>query len=214
MHWRRKWHPTPVFLPGESQGRGSLMGCCLWGHTESGHDWSNLAAALVSLRHKASWPYMLDTPFYIPFYTLQKEMATHSSVLAWRIPGTEEPGGLPSMQSHRVGHDWSDLAVTVAVYPFKILLLSVKDSKKFRKQKVGLQWWMDATGSGRQCCNRQYLLLLPLFYSSKLYFGKHLLGKSFCSSTELWLMGPQHPHLGQEKPSGIPLTLQLTLIWH
>ena len=38
-------------------------------------------------------------------------MATHSNVLAWRIPGTGEPGGLPSMGSHRVGHDWSDLAV-------------------------------------------------------------------------------------------------------
>ena len=37
-------------------------------------------------------------------------MSTHSSILAWRIPGTEEPGGLPSMGSHRVGHDWSDLA--------------------------------------------------------------------------------------------------------
>ena len=35
MHWRRKWQPTPVFLPGEFQGRGSLVGCCLWGHTES-----------------------------------------------------------------------------------------------------------------------------------------------------------------------------------
>ena len=35
MHWRRKWQPTPVFLPGESQGRGSLVGCCLWDHTES-----------------------------------------------------------------------------------------------------------------------------------------------------------------------------------
>ena len=35
MHWRRKWQPTPVFLPGESQGRGSLVGCHLWGHTES-----------------------------------------------------------------------------------------------------------------------------------------------------------------------------------
>ena len=34
MHWRRKWQPTPVFLPGESQGRGSLLGCCLWGRTE------------------------------------------------------------------------------------------------------------------------------------------------------------------------------------
>ena len=35
MHWRRKWQPTPVFLPGECQGRGSLVGCRLWGHTES-----------------------------------------------------------------------------------------------------------------------------------------------------------------------------------
>ena len=42
-------------------------------------------------------------------------MATHSSVLAWRIPGTGEPGGLPSMGSHRVGHDWSDLAAAAAV---------------------------------------------------------------------------------------------------
>ena len=44
------------------------------------------------------------------FHTLEKEMATHSSVLAWRIPGTGEPGGLPSMGSHRVGHNWRDLA--------------------------------------------------------------------------------------------------------
>ena len=44
------------------------------------------------------------------FHALEKEMAPHSSVLAWRIPGTGEPGGLPSMGSHRVGHDWSDLA--------------------------------------------------------------------------------------------------------
>ena len=56
----------------------------------------------------------------IHFYsspTLEKEMATHSSVLAWRIPGTGEPGGLPSMGSHRVEHDWSDLAAAaVAAY--------------------------------------------------------------------------------------------------
>ena len=44
MHWRRKWQPTPVFFPGESQGRGSLVGCRLWGRTV-GHDWSDLAAA-------------------------------------------------------------------------------------------------------------------------------------------------------------------------
>ena len=46
--------------------------------------------------------------------TLEKEMATHSSTLAWRIPGMEEPGRLPSLGSHRVGHDWSDLAAAVA----------------------------------------------------------------------------------------------------
>ena len=46
--------------------------------------------------------------------TLEKEMATHSSVLALRIPGTGEPGGLLSMGSHRVGHDWSDLAAAAA----------------------------------------------------------------------------------------------------
>ena len=45
---------------------------------------------------------------------LEKEMATHSGILAWRIPGTWEPGGLPSMGSHRVGHDWSDLAAAAA----------------------------------------------------------------------------------------------------
>ena len=44
MHWRRKWQPTPVFLPGESPGQGSLVGCRLWGH-RVGHDWSDLAAA-------------------------------------------------------------------------------------------------------------------------------------------------------------------------
>ena len=47
------------------------------------------------------------------FHALEKEMATHSSVLVWRIPGTGEPGGLPSMGSHRVVHDGSDLAAAV-----------------------------------------------------------------------------------------------------
>ena len=46
-----------------------------------------------------------DVTFTFHFHALEKEMATHSSVLAWRIPGTGEPGGLPSMGSYRVGHD-------------------------------------------------------------------------------------------------------------
>ena len=52
-------------------------------------------------------------PFTFHFHALEKEMATHCSVLAWRIPGMGEPGGLLSMGSHRVGHDLSDLAVAV-----------------------------------------------------------------------------------------------------
>ena len=55
-----------------------------------------------------------DFTFTFPFHALEKEMAAHSSVLAWRIPGTAEPGGLPSMGLHRVGHDWSDLAAAAA----------------------------------------------------------------------------------------------------
>ena len=62
-----------------------------------------------------SWTQLSDFTFTFHFAALEKEMATHSSVLAWRIPGTAEPGGLPSMGSHRVGHDCSDLAVAVAV---------------------------------------------------------------------------------------------------
>ena len=54
-----------------------------------------------------------DFTFTFHFHALEKEMATHSSVLARRIPGTEEPGGLPSMGSHTVGHDWSNLAIAI-----------------------------------------------------------------------------------------------------
>ena len=55
-----------------------------------------------------------DFTFTFHFHALERETATHSSVLAWRIPGTGEPGGLLSMGSHGVGHDRSDLAAAVA----------------------------------------------------------------------------------------------------
>ena len=54
---------------------------------------------------------------------MEKKMATHSSVLAWRIPGTGEPGGLPSMGLHRVGHNWSDLAAAACDYKINIQLV-------------------------------------------------------------------------------------------
>ena len=91
--WRRKWQPTPVLLPRKSHGQRSLVGCCPWGCTESDTTKATEHACM---------------------HALEKGLTTHSSILAWRIPGTEEPGGLPSMRSHRVGHDWSDLAETAA----------------------------------------------------------------------------------------------------
>ena len=61
-----------------------------------------------------SWTQLSEFTYTFHFHALEKEMATHSSVPAWRIPGTGEPGGPPSMGSHRVGHDWSDLAAAAA----------------------------------------------------------------------------------------------------
>ena len=61
-----------------------------------------------------SWTRLSDFIFTFHSHALEKEMTTHSSVLAWRIPGTGEPGGLLSMGSHRVGHNWSDLAAAAA----------------------------------------------------------------------------------------------------
>ena len=67
MHWRRKWQPTPVFLPGEFQGRGSLVGCRLWGR-KVGHEWSDLvaaAAATVRIRGEFIRP---QSPFQMCFW--------------------------------------------------------------------------------------------------------------------------------------------------
>ena len=68
-----------------------------------------------------------DFTFTFYFHALEKEMATHSSILAWRIPGVGAPGGLPSLGSHRVRHDWSDLASLIFLkrsLGFPILLFS------------------------------------------------------------------------------------------
>ena len=64
---------------------------------------------------------MSDFTFTFHFHALEKEMATHSSVLAWRIPGSGEPGGLPSIGSHRVGHNGSDLAAAATKLKKSIL---------------------------------------------------------------------------------------------
>ena len=82
---RRQWHPTPVLLPGKSMDGGA---------------WWAPVHGVAKSRTRLS-----DFTFTFYFRALEKEMAAHSSILAWRIPGMGEPGGLPSMGSHRVRHD-------------------------------------------------------------------------------------------------------------
>ena len=69
-----------------------------------------------------SWTRLSNFTFTFHFNALEKEMATHSSILAWKIPETGETGGLPSVESHRVGHDWSDLAAAQSLYIIHALL--------------------------------------------------------------------------------------------
>ena len=75
--------------------------------------WTKEPSMLQSMG-SLSQTWLSDFPFTFHFHALEKEMATHSGGLAWRIPGTGEPGGVPSMGSHRVRHDWSDLAAAAA----------------------------------------------------------------------------------------------------
>ena len=90
-------------------GRRSLVGCSPWGCEQS------------------------DTTerLHFHFHALEKEMATHSSVLAWRLPGMGEPGGLPSLGSRRVGHNWSELAAAAAFFllVFSSLILLWSESR-------------------------------------------------------------------------------------
>ena len=77
--------------------------------------------------------------FTFHFHASEKEMATHSNVLAWSIPGMAEPGGLPSMGSHRVGHDWSDLAAAAGLQHTR--LPYPLPSPKVCSNSCPLNWW-------------------------------------------------------------------------
>ena len=76
--------------------------------------WQPTPVLFPGKSHGRSWTRLNEFTFTFHFLALEKEMATHSSILAWRIPGTGEPGGLPSNGLHRVGHDWNDLAAAAA----------------------------------------------------------------------------------------------------
>ena len=98
-----------VYLSGEGNGN-PLQYSCLENPRDGGAWWAAVHGVANSQTR------LSDFTFTFHFHALEKEMATHSSVLAWRIPGMEEPGRLPSMGSHRVGHNWSDIAAAAAVY--------------------------------------------------------------------------------------------------
>ena len=84
--------------PGEGNGN-PLQYSCLENPIERGDWWTTVQGVVKSQTRLSGFTFTFHS------HALEKEMATHSSVLAWRIPGTGEPGGLPSVGSHRVGHD-------------------------------------------------------------------------------------------------------------
>ena len=115
------------------EGNGTpLQYSCLENPMDGGAWWATVHGVAKS-RTRLS-----DFIFTFHFHALEKEMTTHSSVLAWIIQGTGEPGGLPSVRSHRVGHDWSDLAAAAA------------EAKIFKEQRRGTQILMnDPNQEGR-----------------------------------------------------------------
>ena len=82
------------------EGSGSPLQCSSLENPMDGGAWWAAVRGVAKSRTQLS-----DFTFIFHFHALEREMATHSSILAWRVPGTGEPGGLPSMGSHRVGHD-------------------------------------------------------------------------------------------------------------
>ena len=103
---------------------------------------------------KYIWTWLSDLPFIFHFRALEKEVATHSSVLAWRIPGTGEPGGLLCMGSLRVRHDWSDLAAAAAETQHRKLsqvilsILQIRSDQSLNRVQLIATPWIAA----RQAC--------------------------------------------------------------
>ena len=111
LHFLRIISGEGLFIFAFGEGNGTpLQYSCLENPMDGGAWW----AAVHAVAKSRTW--LSDFTFTFHFHALEKEMATHSSVLAWRIPGIGELGGLPSIGSHRVGHNWSDLAAAAAAY--------------------------------------------------------------------------------------------------
>ena len=128
------WASLRLYI-GEGNGT-PLQYSCLENPMDQGAWWAAVHGVAKS------WTRLSDFTFTFHFHALEKEMATHSSVLAWRIPGTGEPGGLPSMGLNRVGHDWSDLAAAAAA---KVINISpnvdLKQSHRNCCALINFQFW-------------------------------------------------------------------------
>ena len=131
---------------------------------------------------------MSNFTFTFHFHALEKEMATHSSVLAWRIPRMGEPGGLPSTGSHRVGQDWRDLTAAVlaegmATYSSILACRIPWTEETGRLQFMGLQRarhdWSDLVHSHVQC--------IYVYWENRI--DRHYLKrKALCEDLFCWLL--------------------------
>ena len=122
--WRRKWQPTSYSCLGNPMDKGAWWATVLrasksWTRMSNWAQWIPRCSRRRRLVCCSPWGRgELDMTQWLHFHfslsCMEQEMTTQSSVLAWRIPGMGEPGGLPSLGSHRVGHDWSNLAAAAA----------------------------------------------------------------------------------------------------
>ena len=150
------------------EGNGSpLQYSCLENPMDGGPGWAAVHGVAKSQTRLSHFT------FTFHFHTLEKEMATHSSVLAWRIPGMGEPGGLLSMGSHRVGHDWSDLAAAAAAFWTLYMVVS-----------IFLGWAMH--------CSLFTILTVKTLGDSPVYVSSFNSLLTFLTLSTLWQM----PYLG------------------
>ena len=157
-----------VFNMPQGEGNGTpLQYCCL----ENRMDGGAWYAAVHGVARSRTW--LSDFTFTFYFHALEKEMATHSSVLAWRIPWTEKPGRLQSMGSHRVGHNWSDLAAWL------VKILSVNKVFLYHITEISFLWEMQISKYFKDCirCKSrefEYFWVFIFFYQeTHLLFDFH-----------------------------------------
>ena len=112
-----------------------------------------------------------DFTFTFHFHALEKEMATHSSVLAWRIPEMGEPGGLPSMGSPRVGHDWSDLAAAAHASKVMLKILQLRFQQHVNWELPDVQaGFRKGRGTRDQVANICWIIKKAREYQKNIYF--------------------------------------------